>query len=110
MAGDEYGFNPRLTPRKEEQVMGAGILLPPSDEYNLKLRYMQKVEDGTGEEKVIRYTSSHSIRLEGGFKAGNKYEVVIKVYGLRRVVLQLGDVLWEDGGDIDIDEDGAADE
>ena len=110
MAGDEYGFNPRLTPRKEEQVMGAGILLPPSDEYNLKLRYMQKVEDGTGEEKVIRYTSSHPIRLEGGFKAGSKYEVVIKVYGLRRVVLQLGDVLWEDGGDIDIDEDGAADE
>lgn len=105
MAGNEYGFNPRLKPVGNEQEVGMGYLLPVMDEYEVLLVYTQLVKDEQGNPTTIRYTSRHELTLDQGFKAGCKYEILVKVYGLRNIVLQLGNVQWLSGGDIDIDDD-----
>ena len=105
MAGNEYGFNPRLKPVGNEQEVGMGYLLPVMDEYEVLLVYTQLVKDEQGNPTTIRYTSRHELTLDQGFKAGCKYEILVKVYGLRNIVLQLGNVQWLSGGDIDIDAD-----
>lgn len=109
MAGDSDGFNPRLIPSAKECEVGMGILLPPADKYSLKLlcKQLKTDEDGNQEEIPYQHDQAYELMLPNGksFEAGRKYEVVIKVYGLRNIVLQLGDVQWKDGGSIDIDED-----
>lgn len=108
MAGDEFGLNPRMIPDAIAQEVGAGILLPSSEEYSLNVEYVHIVKDPiTGVEKSISYVSMHSLKLDGGFQAGSKYEVVIKVYGLHKLVLQLGDIRWLNGGEIEVDSDAA---
>ena len=97
-----------MIPDAIAQEVGAGILLPSSEEYSLNVEYVHIVKDPiTGVEKSISYVSMHSLKLDGGFQAGSKYEVVIKVYGLHKLVLQLGDIRWLNGGEIEVDSDAA---
>ena len=103
MAGNAYGLNPRLTPTEKEQEVGMGYLLPPSSMYQVELVCKQIKESG----ETVYHTSQYELVLpnDASFMAGCKYEVMIKVYGLRDIVLGLEDVLWRDGGDITVGEE-----
>lgn len=116
VAGTSDGFNPSITPGKNPEEIGMGFLVPPADEYALTLHCSQyKVDDDgnelidpeTGEQKVINYKVSYRLKLNTGnpFLEGYKYEVTVHVFGHQRIQLQLGDITWGDGGDIDLDDE-----
>ena len=76
-----------------------GDMLNGEDErYNYSL-YERSVKAG---QKV-----SYRLKLNTGkpFREGYKYEVTIHVFGHQRIQLQLGDITWGDGGDIDLDDE-----
>ena len=103
MPGDSYGFNPRLTPTEEEVEVGVGYLLPAADKYIVDLVCKQVKENG----ESVYQTSQYELILPGGapFEPGHKYEVTIKVYGVRDIVLGLDDVIWRVGDDIVVGEE-----
>lgn len=104
MAGDANGFNPYIQPKRGEKEVGMGFLLPPSDSYDLQLEYCQVTTNEHGVQEERHYMAEYELRLnKGSFKAGQKYEVSIKVYGPRRIDLGLGDITWKNGGDIPVD-------
>ena len=109
MPGDSYGFNPRFTPKAEEKELGVGYLLPAANKYKLDLVCKQLRVDENGNEvgEAIYHTSQYELYIPGGgsFEAGHKYEVMIKVYGLRDIVLGLEDLLWREGTDITVGEE-----
>lgn len=104
MAGDGYGFNPRIVPEPEEKELGMGFLLPPSESYEMELECSQVTTDDRGNQvESDYYTSRYQLKFENSpFKAGHIYEVCIKVYGQRDIGLGFGDVTWKDGGEINI--------
>lgn len=108
MAGNAYGFNPRLVPETKEKEVGMGFLLPPSKSYELRLVCSQITTTASGKEvESDYYTSKYQLKFENNsFKAGHKYEVCIRVYGQQDIHLGLGETTWKDGGDIIIDGDG----
>ena len=107
MAGNAYGFNPRIVPEAKEKEVGMGFLLPPSNSYELRLVCSQMTVGANG--KMVEsgyYTSKYQLKFEdNSFKAGHKYEVGIKVYGQRDINLDLGDITWNDGGNIIVGEE-----
>ena len=107
MAGNSYGFNPRLIPEAEEKEVGMGFLLPPSKSYELRLVCSQITTNDAGKQvESGYYTSKYQLEIaNNSFKAGHKYEVCIKVYGQREINLGLGEITWKNGGNIVVDDD-----
>lgn len=114
--GYSEGFNPTIQPGVNPKEIGMGFLVPPAEEYALTLHCTQyKVDkDGnpqtdpdTGKQKIINYKVSYRLKLNTGkpFCEGYKYEVTIHVFGHQRIQLQLGDITWGNGGDIDLDDE-----
>ena len=108
MAGDVVGLNPRLIPTEEEQELGMGFLFPPAERYSLLLKckvLTGKINPSTGKEVEVEYNRSFELVFPDGssFEAGHQYRVSVKVYGPRDVRLQMGNIEWKDGEDVDID-------
>ena len=112
--GTEDGFESYISPSTDgrEKEMGAGFLLPESNNYKLKLhcRQLKYNADGTkqldehGNHKAINYTVMYTLNLKDDmFRAGYKYEITVHVYGHQKIKLGLGEVTWADGGKIEID-------
>lgn len=99
--GSNTGFSNQLTPTEEEQEVGAGFLIPPSQKYELEMVcYIDEGNDKSG------YVQDFNLELPEGFKPGHQYEITVKVYGPRNIRLQWGSIEWKEGDDIIIDEEG----
>ena len=108
MPGKEEGFD---TPYKPDTLttieVGDGFLLPEAERYDLRLECKQHKRDKDGIVKELDYSQNFVLvpPKDKKFLPGHKYEVTIKVYGMRDIRLQLDDFAWEYGGEIEIGKD-----
>ena len=85
--------------------IGESLLLMPQAEYNMEFKIVQ-VKNGV--EHTIDYPVTLSAAElgigQGEFEAAKQYNVKFTLYGLSEIVLKLELKAWEDGGDINVDD------
>ncbi len=77
-------------PKAEPVRIGTQLLVPPIDEMGIIIHYRlvtTRPDDliPSGSQFTAHYANLH---FEGGFQAGKRHEVLLKVYGPRRVYLE----------------------
>lgn len=95
-------MNPSIT---EYNRIGESLLLMPQAEYKMEFNIEQTVN---GETRNINYpVILRAAELgvgQGVFEAAKQYNVKLTLYGLSEIVLRLELTAWEDGGDINVDD------
>lgn len=83
--------------------IGESLMLMPQAEYNMIIRMTQTVN---GVERNVDYPyvlKSEKLALTS-FEAGKQYNVKFTVYGLSEIVLEFELTAWEEGGDLEVDD------
>lgn len=83
--------------------VGAGLLVMAQDQYGLSMTFDQ---DGVSTGHTEKFTLSPDM-IPGvvAFETGKQYTVTIKLYGFQKVEISVELTPWQDGGEIEIDED-----
>lgn len=89
---------------EEEFPVGAGLLVIPQNKYGLAMTFNQDGVPTGHDENFILSPDMISSEAES-FEAGKQYTVKIKLYGFQKVEISVELTPWEDGGEIEIDED-----
>lgn len=96
-------------PEEEPVKIGKPLLVPPIDQLGVIIYY--RFLTANPEDKIpsgsIFIANYSNLRLESGFQAGKEHDVLLKVYGPRKIELAVdGKGLgWISGGDITVGEE-----
>ena len=96
-------------PEEEPVKIGKPLLVPPIDRLGVIIHY--RFLTANPEDKIpsgsIFVAKYSNLRFEGGFQAGKEHDVLLKVYGPRKIELAVdGKGLgWISGGDITVGEE-----
>lgn len=83
--------------------IGESLMLMPQAEYDMVIRMTQTVN---GVERTVDYPYTLKSEQLGltAFEAGKQYNVKFTVYGLSEIKLEFELTAWEDGGDLEVDD------
>ena len=93
-----------VNPTLDFARVGESLMLMPQASYQMMIHMTQNI-DGVDRNVSYPYTLEAAALGLDAFEAGKQYNVKFTVYGLSEIVLELELEAWEEGGDIEVDDD-----